>query len=32
VLRELVGAGLRVRSEVLTEVVHLLEQAENQRK
>ena len=32
ILRELVGAGLRVRSEVLTEVVHLMEQAENQRK
>ncbi len=32
VLRELVGSGLRVKSEVLTEVMHLLEQEENQRK
>jgi len=30
ILRELVGAGLRVRSEVLAEVVHLLEEAEKE--
>ncbi len=29
VLRELVGSGLRVRSEVLAEIVHLSEQVEN---